>query len=277
MTRVGTANGDAADKKVDKTYLSVPLGLHDVFRMEPGDTTHTTEDMNHPVVELYGEGGSVAELIRLQTVVDEETLGKACAGIMTAKAVVGTNPEATLQVLLDRGDAVVSESLLGSVMLQFALLEVVAVKSVVGSYPQSSVEHLDDAARCSVVETVLPEGGGPAVFLDVETADTHGGGNKNALAIGRDRHLRDIVVDDTVGLRLFIGESLHGIGFLHGAGLTIDAQESLAHGAHPQFVTSSDYHRKTADILVLRKFMVAASAGIDIAKSLAIATHPDAT
>ena len=39
--------------------------------MEPGDATHTTENMNHPVVELYGVGGTVAELIRLQTVIDE--------------------------------------------------------------------------------------------------------------------------------------------------------------------------------------------------------------
>ena len=232
--------------------------------------------MNHPVVELYGVGGTVAELIRLQAVVDKETLGEARIGIMTAETVVGTNPEATLQVLLDGGDTIVSESLLGSVKFQFTLLEVVAVKSVVSTYPQTSVEHLNDAAGRPVVETILSEGGGPAVFLDVVTADTHRGGNKNALAVGRDRHLRDIVVDDTVGLRLFIGESLHGIGFLHDARLTIDAQESLAHGTHPQFIASSDDHREAADILVMRELMVTASASIDIAKSLAIATHPNA-
>ena len=43
-------------------------------------------------------------------------------GIMTAETMVGTNPEATLQVLLDGGDAIVSKSLLGSVKFQFTLL-----------------------------------------------------------------------------------------------------------------------------------------------------------
>ena len=141
---------------------------------------------------------------------------------------------------------------------------------------QIVVYQPDDTTRRSVVETVLSEGRGPAVFLDVETADAHGSGDINALAVGRDRHLRDIVVDDAVGLRFFIGESLHCIGLLHGARLTIDTQESLSHGTHPQFIASSDDHREAAGILVLRELMVSASAGIDIAKSLTIATHPDA-
>ena len=97
---------------------------------------------------------------------------------------ISANPEVSLLVSFDGGDAVVGESHLCGDGLQALLLHVVAEESVVGAYPQASVVFLHHATRGSVVQAVLAEGGRPALFLDVETAESECRGTVDTLAVG---------------------------------------------------------------------------------------------
>ena len=130
-TRHGSAvDGFAIDGKARQFYVRLPGTFAYVGRVKPCYTAQACKDQ---VAGRRRPRGTVAELVRLQSVVDEEVAGLPRLGIQAAQSVVGTYPEASRLVLFDGGDAVVSQSALDSQPLQFALLQVVAEQSVVGA------------------------------------------------------------------------------------------------------------------------------------------------
>ena len=129
--------------------------------MEPGDAADAAEEHQTAFWTGKGTGGPVGELVRLQTIVDEITSGLTCLWRQTTQTVVGGNPEHSMLVLFDGGDAVVGQSFLSGIVLEFFLLQVVAVETVVGTDPELTVVLLRHACGGTVVETVLAEDARP--------------------------------------------------------------------------------------------------------------------
>ena len=103
----------------------------DVGRIKPGHAAQTAKDK---VSAWRGPRGTVAELIRLQTVIDEVVAGLAVFRVQTAQSVVSTYPKASRLVSLYRCDAVVGQAALDGQAFQFALFQVVAQQTVVRTY-----------------------------------------------------------------------------------------------------------------------------------------------
>ena len=103
---------------------------------------------------------------------------------MAAQTMVRADPKATLLVHFYGTDAVVGKTILRRVNLKTALLYVVAVQTIIGAYPQLAVILLGDAAGSAIVQAVLAKKVGPTLFFYVKTANTHGGGGIQSLAIG---------------------------------------------------------------------------------------------
>ena len=114
-------------------------------------------------------------------------------------------PESSALVLFDGGDTVVCQSRLNGQSVLFALLQVVAEQAVVCADIEHAVEFTRNTDRCTVVDAVLAKGAEPALCLDVQRTDAQGRGNVDALAVRRERELRDIVVDNTVDFAVVRG------------------------------------------------------------------------
>ena len=87
--------------------------------------------------------------------------------------------------------------------------QVVAEQAVAGGHEQASAELLHGEHRGAIHQAVLSERGHPALVLDVEAAGAHRGGEIDALAVGRERHVGDIVVGEAVQMAVVDGTSLH--------------------------------------------------------------------
>ena len=114
-------------------------------------------------------------------------------------------PESPALILFDGGDTVVCQSRLDGQSVLFALLQVVAEQTVVRADIEHAVEFTRNTDRCTVVDAVLAKGAEPALCLYLQRTDTHRCGDIEALAVGRKRQLRDIVVDNTVDFAVVRG------------------------------------------------------------------------
>ena len=111
------------------------------------------------------------------------------------------------------------------------LLEVVAVQAVVGADAHLAAIFAGNAYGGAVVGTVRAvEGRQPVLGLDVHGTDAHRCGHIDALAVRRERQLRDVVVGQTVGLVVTVGFLVHDV-CLDVACRHIVSQQSLSHGA----------------------------------------------
>ena len=266
-------DGLSVDEEVRQTNHCLPLTLGNILGLEPGDTASTSEDQDAIVGDIRR---AVAKLITLQTIIGKVVLEKTCTRIQTAQAMVRTYPEHAVRVALEGRDAIVGKSLLTIVLLEHLALHIVTIEALVGAHPDIAVILAGDTDWLSVVGTVHAKGVDPVLALDIETAKSHRRGYIEALAIGRERHLRDVVIGDTVDLLVVISSLLHHV-LLDDIALGIHAEHAILHRGQPQasLLIALDIHHDEVLILGILHRVRLLRGRIDPAKALAIRAEPD--
>ena len=266
-------DGLSVDEEVRQTNHCLPLTLGNILGLKPGDTASTSEDQDAIVGDIRR---AVAKLITLQTIIGKVVLEKTCTRIQTAQAMVRTYPEHAVRVALEGRDAIVGKSLLTIVLLEHLALHIVTIEALVGAHPDIAVILAGDTDRLSVVGTVHAKGVDPVLALDIETAKSHRRGYIEALAIGRERHLRDVVIDDTVDLLVVISSLLHHV-LLDDIALGIHAEHTILHRGQPQasLLIALDIHYDEVLVIRIVHGVRLLRGRIDPAKALAIRAEPD--
>ena len=130
--------------------------------------------------------GTVAELISLQTVVDEIVLETATLQVHAAQAMIGTYPQAPPGILLYRGDTIIHQTVGYLIVFQFLTIKVIAIKTRGSTHPEFAVVFAGNSHRDTIIGTVGAEGLRPTVALDIKTTDAHRCRCIDALTVGRD-------------------------------------------------------------------------------------------
>ena len=270
----GGADRLAADGECRQLDVGIPLALLDVRGVKPGDATRASEEDGTSGIR---PGGTVAELIALQTVVGKVVHHGSLVGVEGAEAMVRGYPEQAMLVTLYGGNAVRGETVFDGIVLGLLRLEIVAVESRVRTIPQSSVVLTGHPDGHAVVEAVDAKGLRPTVAGDIEAAESHRRGDIEAGTVWRERDLRDVVVGDAVHRGLVGGVLLHHVG----AELSVSgviADDTVAHGGQPEAVLSIDLDIHDDEVVVLGiiNAPVLERPGVDAASPFAVGANPDA-
>ena len=270
------AHINAVDAHTGDVHRELPLDGVEVGWLEPGNTLHTAEDQVSVVV---GKRYTLRELIVLQSVVGEVVDGLTRLRVHLTQSVSGAHPYLTLGRYLDTCDILISQSRPFVIHLRLPCLQVVAVQSFTRSCPYPSLRILLDGVDLYVAyDTVGVEHVCPVVRGQVKTGQSDTGAHIQALAVGRQLELGDIVVHQTVAQTVAVGAQLRPVcPFL--VGVQIHALQSAAHATNPQHVISSYHHVEHTLHLVLRRWqsVVGTAPLVNPSCTVAVGAHPEAS
>ena len=191
---------------------------------------------------------------------------------------VGAQPQTSVRVALDGSHTIIGETILGGIVLLHLAVEAVDIETVVSTHPDLAVVLTGDSHGLAVVGTISAKDLNPTLALNIKTAETHGGGHVDTFAIGRDIHLRDVVVGDAVHLTIGLCTLLQRIAFDEIA-LRVYTHQTVFHCGEPQTALGITLHIHHDEILIFRIIhgMILLGKWIDPAEAVAIGTHPDMT
>ena len=266
-------DGAVAHDEARDADLGVPYGLLQLEWVKPVESSRTTEQQLPSAVS--SKDGSVAELIALQTALQEVVVGLAALGVQPAQTIYGANPDVAACVFRNQRHAVVGQSIGGVVVFGCGALPGVAVQAVLRAVPHVVLAVGEDAVgEGTDVDAVGVVSVQPTAGRDVQAGQSDGRGHVEPPVVGRECQLGNIVVGDAVDVAVGVGSGQHLVHLETAIGAAAD--QAAAHGGYPDVAVAVGLEVEHDGILLHVEVVAVVSARrVNVAAAVFVVASPD--